>query len=246
MLINKSGLDQALCDDIVDIGKRMYASRFVAGNDGNISALCAKRQIWMTPTGVSKGYMDSETLIKMDFDGNILEGVSKASTEAKMHIRVYEENPSVKAVVHAHPYYSTLCAILGIPLDMPVISEVIIGLGMIPVVKYAEPGSASLADNIAPFCKDFPGVLLSNHGAMAWGNSVTQAYYRLERIEFFARITLGLKNTDGARLLSNKQIDSLLEFRHSYGEEDMTIKPIGAEVELNQEDILPNGIRINT
>ena len=102
--------------DILEVGRRMYAKNFVASNDGNISCKVSDRTLWCTPTGVSKGYMTDEMLVLMDLDGNVLRGSWKPSSEMKMHLRVYNENPSVRAVVHAHPPVSTSFAIAGIPL----------------------------------------------------------------------------------------------------------------------------------
>ena len=89
--------------DILEVGRRMYAKNFVASNDGNISCKVSDRTLWCTPTGVSKGYMTDEMLVLMDLDGNVLRGSWKPSSEMKMHLRVYNENPAVRAVVHAHP-----------------------------------------------------------------------------------------------------------------------------------------------
>ena len=92
---------------ILDVGRRLYHSGFVASNDGNITCKVGDNAIWATPTGVSKGFMTEEMLVKMDLDGNILEGTYKPSSEIKMHLRVFKENPQVQGVVHAHPLTAT-------------------------------------------------------------------------------------------------------------------------------------------
>src|SRR4051794_28368600 len=108
--------DEDAKEMICEIGKRMYNKGFVASNDGNISIKCSENTIWATPTGVSKGFMIPEMMVKLTLDGEILEGDNKPSSEIKMHLRVYNENKEVKAVVHAHPPVSTSFAIAGIPL----------------------------------------------------------------------------------------------------------------------------------
>ena len=80
---------------LVDIGRRIYEKGFVAANDGNISCKVDPNTIWITPTGVSKGFMTSDMMIKMDLDGKIIAGKLKPSSEFKMHLRVYKENPEV-------------------------------------------------------------------------------------------------------------------------------------------------------
>ena len=90
---------------ICDIGKRIYDRNMVAANDGNISVKISDNEILCTPTGVSKGFMTPEYICKVDLKGNIIQANPgfKPSSEIKMHLRVYEERPDVKSVVHAHP-----------------------------------------------------------------------------------------------------------------------------------------------
>lgn len=172
---------------IIEIGRRMYEKGFVSANDGNISILVDENVLWTTPTMVSKGFMTEEMLVKVDLEGNRLEGEYEPSSELKMHLRVYRENPTVRAVTHAHPPYSTAFAIANIPLEEPFLAEAITNLGKVPVAPYATPGTQQVPDSITPYCKDHNAVLLQNHGALTWGSSALEAYYRLESLEFYAR-----------------------------------------------------------
>ena len=86
---------------ILDIGQRMYVRNFVAANDGNISIRTGENEVWATPTGVSKGFMNKKMLVKVDLQGNVLEGTHKPSSELKMHLRAYQENPDLRSVCHA-------------------------------------------------------------------------------------------------------------------------------------------------
>ena len=115
--------DEQAVRDILEIGRRMYAKGFAAGNDGNISARVGDDEIWATPSGVSKGFMTEDMLVKMKLDGTVLEGTWKPSSEVKMHLRIYRENPDVRAVVHAHPPAATAFACAGLPLDRPLLQE---------------------------------------------------------------------------------------------------------------------------
>lgn len=125
--------------------------------------------------------MNEDMLVRMKLDGTVVERSSRApSSEIKMHLRVYQENPSVMGVVHAHPVYATSFAIAGIPLDESILSEAMLQIGAIGVAHYAEPGTYDVPDSIAPFCKDYAAVLMSNHGALAWGTSLDEAYTRME------------------------------------------------------------------
>lgn len=203
---------------IIDIGQRMYVRNFVAANDGNISVKTGDNEVWATPTGVSKGYMKKRMLVKVDLDGNILEGTYKPSSELKMHLRAYQENEDIKAVCHAHPPICTCYAIAGIPLSAPVLAEAVITLGDVPVAPYAELGSKEVPEAIAPYCHTHNGILLANHGAVTWAGEPYAAYYRLESMEYYANILLITDKILGRQnLLTDDQIQRLLAMREKFG-----------------------------
>lgn len=203
---------------IIDIGRRMYERGFVAANDGNISCRVGPNTIWATPTGVSKGFMTQDMLVKMNLDGKVLMGRLKPSSEIKMHLRVYKENPKVQAVTHAHPPMATCFAIAGQPLDAPILTEALLSLGTIPVAKYATPSTEEVPDSIAPYVNQYNGVLLANHGALTWGKDIYQAYYRMESIEYYANILMCTSNVIGKQnYLSAEQVGRLLEIRKNMG-----------------------------
>ncbi|WML34829.1 class II aldolase/adducin family protein [Clostridium sp. OS1-26] len=182
--------DSEARESIVDIGRRIYEKGFVAANDGNVSCKVGPNTIWVTPTGVSKGFMSTDMMVKTDMDGNIIEGKLKPTSELKMHLRVYKENPDIMAVTHAHPPIATSFSIAGISLDKPILPEGIVQLGTVPVARYATPGTQAVPDSIAPYCKTHNAVLLANHGALSWGKDIYQAYYRMESVEYYASILL--------------------------------------------------------
>ncbi|MGC6177599.1 class II aldolase/adducin family protein [Lacrimispora sp. 38-1] len=223
---------------ILDIGKRMYDKGFVASNDGNISCKVGPNTIWTTPTGVSKGFMKQDMLVKMDLNGKVLMGKAKPSSEVKMHLRVYQENPDVQAVTHAHPLVATSFAIAGISLDTAVLTEAVLGLGSIPIAKYATPGTEEVPDSIAPFVNTHNGVLLANHGALTWGKDIFQAFYRLESIEYYATILMYTGNIIGRQnVLSCDQVNKLLDIRQKLGITAGGIPPCSLQ-ETNMRDVI--------
>ncbi|MBU8770666.1 class II aldolase/adducin family protein [Cytobacillus oceanisediminis] len=218
---------------ICEIGKRVYNKSFVAANDGNISIKVGDHELWTTPTGVSKGFMTPEMLVKMDLSGNVLEGILKPSSEVKMHLRVYQENPEAKAVVHAHPPVATSFAIAGISLEKPVSPEAIVLLGKVPVAPYATPGTQEVPDSIAPYCRDYNAVLLANHGALTWGRDITEAYFRMESLEHYALMLMYSEHImQKSNELSTGQIADLISIR-----EKMGIKTGGIPVPGNDKNI---------
>lgn len=203
---------------IIDIGQRMYVRNFVAANDGNISVKTGDNEVWATPTGVSKGYMKKKMLVKVDLDGNILEGTCKPSSELKMHLRAYQENEEIRAVCHAHPPVCTCYAIAGSPLTAPVLAEAVITLGDVPIAPYAKLGSREVPEAVAPFCHTHNGILLANHGAVTWAEEPYAAWYRLESMEYYANILLITEHILGRQnLLTDEQVGALLAMREKFG-----------------------------
>ena len=195
---------------ICEIGRRMYQRAYVAANDGNISCRVGEDSVWITPSGVSKGYMTEDMLLRVDLEGHVLEGSRKPSSEMKMHLRVYLENPAVRAVVHAHPLAATSFAIARVPLDTAVLTE----------AEYATPGTQGVPDSVAPFCRDYNAVLLANHGALTWGLDVLEAYYRMETLECYAAILMNLGYLNRpAHVLDRAQTRELVDIRRRMGVE---------------------------
>ena len=173
-----------------EIGRRVYNKGMVAANDGNFSVKLTENEYLCTPTGVSKGFMTPEYICKVDAKGNILHanGKFKPSSEIKMHMRVYEKRPDVKAVVHAHPSYATAFAIAGIPLTAPIMPEAVISLGSVPIAKYGTPSTMEIPDAIEEYLPYFDQVLLQNHGALTWSTDLLSAYHKMESLEFYAEL----------------------------------------------------------
>ena len=204
---------------ILEIGRRMYTKNFVAANDGNISCKVADDIIWTTPTGVSKGFMPEDSLVKMRLDGTIMSaGDLNPSSEVKMHLRLYNENHKIMGVTHAHPPICTSFAIAGIGLDKAIYPEALVNLGTVPCVHYEAPGSQGIPDSIAPYCMDYNALLLANHGALSWGTSLMEAFFRLEAMEHYAMILMYTGNIIGkANVLSCDQVRELIEIREKLG-----------------------------
>jgi len=203
---------------ICDVGKRMYDRGYVASNDGNISVRIGQNAIICTPTGVSKGFMMPDMLVKINMKGEKIAGKLKQSSEVKMHLRVFEENPEVLAVVHAHPPAATSFSIAGIELNQAVLTEAVVLLGNVPIAPYATPGTNEVPDSITPYCKDHNAVLLANHGALTWGADLLEAYHRLESLEHYSKILMYTTRIfEKTNELNCDQVEKLLEIRKKIG-----------------------------
>jgi L-fuculose-phosphate aldolase len=209
--------DEQAKRDILEAGRRLYQRGFVAANDGNISARVSEREIWCTPSGVSKGFMTEDMLVKLDLEGNRLQGAMRPSSEIQMHLAIYRTAPDVCGVVHAHPPVSAAFSAAGQALDMALLQEAVVLLGVIPLAPFAMPGSKELAESVVPFVKEYNGALLEHHGAVAWGRDVMQALFRMESIEYNATVTMYARMMGLTRPMTEGQIDALIKLRPTWG-----------------------------
>jgi L-fuculose-phosphate aldolase len=175
--------------DICKVGKLLFEKSFVDSNDDNISIRLSKNEILTTPVGVSKSLLRPDMRVKVNLEGEVLEGVPIPSSELKMHLRIYRDYPEVGAVVHAHPPYATAFAVAGIPLDQPMMSETIMMLGPVLIAGF-EPPYTEQIPHVAGYLKNHHGVLLEKHGVLTWGKDVFDAYFHMELLEFAAQTSV--------------------------------------------------------
>ena len=209
--------EQALRDAIVEVGRRLYARGYTASNDGNISVRLDGERLLMTPKSVCKGFMSASMMCITDLGGKKLAGERDPSSEMQMHLEVYRQRPDANAVVHAHPPIATGFAVAGIPLDRAVLAEVVTTLGSVPIAEYATPSTRELPEAVRKYVKAHDGMLLANHGALTLGADLFSAYYKMETIEHFAKISLVARLLGGERLLSRQEVDRLQGLRGMYG-----------------------------
>jgi L-fuculose-phosphate aldolase len=203
--------------DIVEVGRRLYARGYTASNDGNISVRLDQQRLMMTPASVCKGFMSPDMMCITDLEGRKIAGDRNPSSEMQMHLEVYRQRPEVGAVVHAHPPIATGFAVAGIPLDRAVLAEVVTTLGSVPIAEYATPSTRELPEAVRKYVRAHDGMLLANHGALTMGADVFAAYFKMETIEHFAKISLVARLLGGERVLSREEVFRLQDLRGRYG-----------------------------
>ena len=161
--------------------------------------------------------MTPDMMVVVDYDGNKVSGDRDASSELPMHLEIYRNRPDVNGVVHAHPPTATGFAVAGIPLTRAVLAEVITTLGSIPIAEYGTPSTAELPEAVRKYIKAHDGMLLANHGAVTCGPSVMAAYYKMETIEHFAKISLVARLLGREHLISREEVERLQGLRGIYG-----------------------------
>jgi L-fuculose-phosphate aldolase len=205
----------ALKQLIIEIGKRLWTRGYIASNDGNITIRLSEKEVLTTPTGVSKGFMTPDMIIKMDMDGKILTPGSKfqPSSEVKMHMEVYRQRPDINSVVHAHPPYCTSFAVAGIPLNKCVLPEAILTLGAVPIAPYGTPSTREIPDSVKPYVERSDAILLANHGALTMGVDLLTAYHRMETLEHSAAIVFLAIQLGNVNIIPENQVEKLMELR---------------------------------
>ncbi len=208
-----------LREQICDVCHKMWLLGWVAANDGNVSVKLEDGTFLVTPTGMSKSFITPDKLVLIDKAANILDGLPgyRPSSEIKMHLRCYEEREDVKSVLHAHPPVATGYAVANKALDEYSMIETVIALGSIPVSHYGTPSTYEVPDAIAPYLGEHDAVLLQNHGALTVGADLITAYYRMETLELFAKISLNAHLLGGAQEISRENIERLIGMREGYG-----------------------------
>src|SRR5919106_1835929 len=203
--------------DIVEVVRRLYARGYTAANDGNISVRLDDKRLLMTPKNVGKGFMQPAMMCITDLEGRKLAGDRDPSSEMQMHLEVYRQRPDAQAVVHAHPPIATAFAVAGIPLDRAVLAEVVTTLGSVPIADYATPSTNELPEAVRKYVKVHDGMLLANHGALTIGSDLFGAYYKMETIEHFAKISLVARLLGRENLIAREEVERLQGLRGTYG-----------------------------
>ena len=204
--------------EIAAICHRVYEKGFVAATDGNISALTDQNTIFITRSGVCKGEVEESDILEIDLNGKLISGKGKMTTENKLHLYIYKNRKDVKAVVHCHPVYSSAFAVAGVALDYAVLPEVLLSIGAIALCEYGSPGTDELPLSLKPYIETYNAFFLKNHGAVTVGESLKQAYYRMEKLEHTAKIEIMAKTLGGAKRIPEEKIKQLTGYaKEVYG-----------------------------
>ena len=203
-------------EEIVRYGRMLCEQGFVAAMDGNLSVRLDADRILVTPTCLSKGAMRPADMVIVDLNGKRVAGRRNVTSEIGMHLLVYQMRPDVQAIVHAHPPTATGFAAAGIALTEPLVCEVVMGLGCIPLARYGTPGTSELAQTLEPYVPNYDAILMSNHGVVAYGDTLEHAYMKMETVEHFAKIALVTHLLGRQQPLKEVEIEKLLLARTKY------------------------------
>jgi len=208
--------EQTARRDLLTVCHLMYERSYVVSSDGNVSVRLDDGRILATPTMTCKGRMTDDLIAVTDIDGKKLND-RKASSELAMHLLIYRERSDVRAVCHAHPPHGTAFAVAGLAIDQPILSEVILTLGCVPLASYGTPSTDELTQQMQPLVKHHNALLMANHGAVAYGSDLWQAWDRLETLEHTAKIAILSRMLGGSKNLPPDAIEKLINVREAAG-----------------------------
>ncbi len=228
--------------DICTVGRWIHQRGFVAATDGNISVRLDARRILTSPTAISKGMMTPDDLVITDLQGKKISGQRNASSELAMHLLIYKRRPDVNAVCHAHPVTATGYAAAGLPLNKALVSEVVLALGCIPVARYGTPGTPELTEALEPLAPNYDAILMANHGVVTYGQDLLTAFFRMETVEHFARVSLTTELLGKQVLLSSEDVEKLLAARARYGL--TTAAQVGAQCPVTSDSADPDRVTL--
>ena len=193
----------------------MWEKGFIAAADGNISARLGPDRLLITPSGLSKGFLAADQLLRIDLDGVVAPSHHlgarglKPSSGTAMHLEAYRQRPDVQAVIHAHPPLAIALTVAGLPIDSDVLPEVIYSVGIIPTAPYVTPGTTDGPLAVRELVRKHDAVLLDHHGTLTVGSSLSEAYMRLERIEHSAAILLAARQVGELKRLPKEEFEKL-------------------------------------
>ncbi len=196
---------------IIKVCRLLSEKKFVAATDGNVSARISKNEIIITPSGINKAFLKKKQLVVIDMKGKLIKGKLRPSSELNLHLEIYKKRPDINSIIHAHPPLCIAFSITGKKLDPPLLPEVALTLGKIPIVEYATPTTNEVAKSISGYINDFNAIILQRHGSVTYSTDLYKAYNYLEKIEHAASIAYYANVIGEPKAIKQNELDKLYE-----------------------------------
>jgi L-fuculose-phosphate aldolase len=194
-------------DQIVMIMQRIYTYGMTTTSGGNLSILDDNGDIWITPSGIDKGALTRDDIIRVTSGGEIT-GRHKPSVEFPFHHEIYQRRPDLKAILHAHPPTMVAFSLARVIPDIRLVPDVLPVCGNIAMAEYEVPGSRKLGDSIArKFGEGYNTVMLENHGCVLGAAGLFQAFMAFETLDFCGRLQIDARKLGTPRKLTDEQIE---------------------------------------
>lgn len=197
---------------LVEVAKLAYSKSLVNAHEGNLSIRVNDR-VYITPSGVCKGFLDEDMIAVTDLNGRVLGGTHKPSSEIRLHLLTYAERPDIGAVVHSHAPYTTSYAVANKPIETKAYPEMIVFFGKIPLADYGTQSSDEIFRGVRKYIPDHDVVLLANHGVMTVGRDIYDAFFKLEAAESIAKVLTLSNILGGEKELPPEKLEELYNLR---------------------------------
>lgn len=194
--------------ELIEYGRLAGIKNFTPGYSGNLSARFGDK-ILITSSGSANGYLSEDELVLMDYDGNLVEGAKKPSSEKMLHAEFYKQRHDVNYIIHVHSPFLSTFACCHIPLDEPIMAENVFYFGQIPLAEYGLPSSMDLVEKTAKYFKDYDAVLMANHGFIVGDKTIKDAFLKLELAESYAQVVFNTKVMGKPVLFTDEQVNEI-------------------------------------
>lgn len=203
---------------LLAIAHELHARGWVANHDGNVTLRLAGDRLLATPTALSKRVLTEADLIVLDGQNQVVQGGRRPFSEIALHRAVYAARPDARAVVHTHAPHAAGLSVAGVAVEPRMLAEAVVSLGAeVPLLPYAFPQSADQIAALKHAALIYDAVTLGNHGVLAWGDDLEQAFLRAELVEHLATIQLAAMQAGGLKLVPQADVQRLLEARTKAG-----------------------------
>lgn len=172
----------------------------------------------ITPSGVSNLNLSEDSVVRMDFSGNIIDSISnlKPSSEWRFHQDIMTQRKEVGAIVHTHSIFASTVSLFGKELPPFHYMIAVAGGSSIRCASYAMFGTQELSDNIIEALRDRNACLIANHGLIAIGDNLTEALNIAEEVEHLCHLFIEAKKIGEPNLLSEKQMSDVIKRFKTY------------------------------
>lgn len=211
----------SIISELIQFGKLLHEKNFVASFDGNMSYRLSDEKVLITSSGTMKGFLQPSDFVVVNLSGKVVgENKKSPSSETLMHLEIYKNQKKAKSIFHAHPSASIAFSVSHphckeFPLDF--ISELVLALGQVPIIPYQKPGSLKMGLALTSFIQKSKVLVLAKHGVVSWGETISEAYRGVERIEHAANIYMKAKQMGKVSKIDSEDYSALIQMREKIG-----------------------------
>jgi L-fuculose-phosphate aldolase len=207
-------LEQELRQEMIEITNRLSSRGLIRAAGGNLSVRLNDKEVLITPTRLAKGYLREEDIVVIDLKGHLTRGSLPPSVDSRFHLAAYEARPDAEAVVHAHPLITTAFTVAGKAIPTGILPELEIFFpNGVPTVPYETPASQDIIDLCKPYLAGNDIIVMSHHGTLSVGHSLTMAWMVTEHLETCMEVLFYAECLGGANPLPEEKVNILRNLR---------------------------------